>query len=104
MKRKIYPNSILAALTIVILAGCVPADQTIAVVDGQRVKTSGEIQRVREKNRQLLQDRSHLESQLTNLEAKRNSLESSDPSGNRSEIAKLNSEIASLEHKLANMQ
>jgi septal ring factor EnvC (AmiA/AmiB activator) len=103
MKQTFYHNPILASLTIVILTGCVPAGQTIAVIDGQRRKASNDIEREHIKTGHLLQTRSQLEVELADLKARRNSLESSDPIGSRSEIAKMNSVIASLERKLANM-
>lgn len=89
-----------AILVVSTLAGCVPADQTIAIVDGQTQAANRELAVERDRTRGLRQTQNSLESQLASLRQQRNSLEVSDPVGNRSEISRLNKEIASMERHL----
>jgi chromosome segregation ATPase len=103
MKRTFLIGPIPTSLLILILNGCVPANQTIAVLDQQSDDASRKLEDESCKTRHLLQDRRQLEAQLAGMKTKRKSLETSDPVGNRSEIASLNREIAELEHRLKTM-
>lgn len=91
------PAAILAASAVV---GCVPADQTIAVVDAQARAANRDLATERGRSRDLRQTRESLESQLAKLRSRKNSLEASDPVSNQGEISRLNREIASMERHL----
>lgn len=91
------PAAVLAACAVV---GCVPANQTIAIVDGQAHAANSELVSERNKTCGLLQTRESLESQLGSLRSQKKSLEATDPVGNRDEINRLNREIASMERHL----
>jgi len=95
--NNLAPVVILAASAVV---GCVPANQTIAIVDGQTRAANSELASERGRTRDLLQSRESLESELTSLRSRKNSLEATDPVGNRDEINRLNREIASMERHL----
>ena len=92
------PTAILAAC---IMAGCVPANQTIEYVNNQTYEANRELAAQRGRTRDLIQERDRLESKLASLRAKKGSLEASDPVSNRGEIEQLNREIAALERQLS---
>ncbi|MCB1129566.1 MAG: hypothetical protein KDN05_00455 [Verrucomicrobiae bacterium] len=100
MKPKVKLVTLPAILTTCAVVGCVPADQTIAVVNAQTRAANSELAAERGRTRDLLQTRKSLESQLATLRARKSSLEASDPVGNRDEINRINREIASMERHL----
>lgn len=98
LKSHILPTSaILAASTLV---GCVPAQQTIAVIDAQNRVANRELATERQKTQGLYATRQNLESQLANLRSRKQSLVTSDPVKNQGEISRLGREIASMERHL----
>ena len=95
--NNLAPVVILAASAVV---GCVPANQTIEIVDGQTRAGNSELASERGLTRDLLQSRETLESELATLRSQKNSLQATDPIGNKDEINRLTREIASMERHL----
>lgn len=100
MKTKSNIQISAAVFGVCSLVGCVPANQTIAVVDGQTREANSQLASERAETQGYLRTRTSLESQLVSLRAKKHTLETTDPVGNRDQIGKLSREIASLERDL----
>lgn len=94
----LFPATILATYTLI---GCVPANQTIAVLDGQTQDANRNLAAERGKTRDLYQTRESLEAQLAAKRSRKTSLEAADPVGNRDEIQRYDREIRAMEHHLA---
>jgi septal ring factor EnvC (AmiA/AmiB activator) len=100
MKAKTNLKITSAIVGVCSLVACVPANQTIAVIEGQTREANRDLEYERGETQKHLRTRASLEAQLASLRAKKKSFEASDPVGNRDEIQKLNLQIASLERDL----
>lgn len=92
-----FPCLLGAAL---LLSACVPADQTIAVLNQQNSEAATQLSSERRKTGELLQTRSKLEAELAAKRSRISTLQA-DPVSNQAEIARLNREVAAIERHLS---